>query len=124
MNNTKISEIKRETHELDASGEVLGRLATKIAGLLMGKSKPYYVSHLDCGDFVNVKNAAVIKVTGKKEIDKVYTRYSGYPGGLKSKQLKQIRKENPSEIIRHAVFGMLPKNKLRDIMITRLSFRA
>lgn len=122
MNNTKISEVKRETHEIDAENQVLGRLATKIAGLLMGKAKPYYVAHLDCGDFVNIKNASLVKVTGKKETGKLYTNYSGYPGGLKTKTLKQLRKEKPTEIIRHAVFGMLPKNKLRDIMITRLKF--
>ncbi|MDO8514989.1 MAG: 50S ribosomal protein L13 [bacterium] len=122
MNNTKISEIKRETHELDANGQILGRLATKVAGLLMGKAKPNYVSHLDCGDFVTIKNAVNIKVTGKKETNKVYTHYSGYPGGLKSKTLKQVRKENPTQILHRAIFGMLPKNKLRDIMITRLKF--
>ena len=118
----KNKDIKHENHQVDAKGQVLGRLATEIANLLMGKSKPYYVKHLDCGDFVTITNAKDIKVTGKKEDQKTYTRYSGYPAGLKKTTLKVLRKDNPNEIIRHAVWGMLPNNKLRDIWITRLKF--
>lgn len=121
---TKFSDIKRARHEIDAKDQVLGRLATKIAQLLVGKSKPYFVRHLDCGDFVTVKNAKLIKVTGKKDQQKIYTRYSGYPAGLKKITLGKLRKDNPTEIIHHAVWGMLPNNKLRDIWIARLKLEA
>lgn len=117
---TKLSEIKRDWHLVDAKGEILGRLATVIAGLLMGKVKPYFVRHLDCGDNVVVINAKDIKVTGKKEKQKKYYRYSGYPGGLKTQTLAEIRAKNPNRIIYEAVRGMLPQNKLRDRMLTRL----
>ncbi len=119
---TKQSDIKRVKHEIDAKDQILGRLATKIAQLLVGKSKPYFVRHLDCGDFVTVTNAKDIKVTGKKEDQKIYTNYSGYPAGLRKRTIKVLRKENPTEIIHHAVWGMLPNNKLRDIWIARLKF--
>ncbi len=122
--NTKASDIKRATHTVDAKDQVLGRLSTKVAQLLVGKSKPYFVRHLDCGDFVTVTNAKSVKVTGKKESQKVYTRYSGYPAGLKKTTLGDLRKDNPTEIIHHAVWGMLPNNKLRDIWITRLKIEA
>lgn len=121
MNNTKISEVKHDKHELDAKGQVLGRLATQIATLLTGKSKPYFVRHLDCGDFVTVKNAKAIVMTGKKWDTKTYTRYSGFPGGLKTTTAKSLRKTNPSEIIRHAVVGMLPDNKLKKFWVKRLT---
>lgn len=119
-NPTKASDIKRSWHLFDVGDKVLGREATKIAHVLMGKAKPYFVRNLDCGDYVVVVNARHVAVTGKKEKQKLYGRYSGYPGGLKQKQLWQVRAEAPKEIIRHAVFGMLPKNKLRDRLITRL----
>lgn len=105
--------------EIDVSGKVLGRVATQIANLLTGKSKPRFARHLDCGDFVTVKNADQIKVTGKKRGNKIYTRFSGYPGGIKKTTMKD---RSPREIIHHAVWGMLPNNKLRDIWITRLKF--
>ncbi len=117
---TKQSEIKRDWHLVDARGQVLGRLATIIAGKLMGKNKPYFVRHLDCGDNVVVINAKEIKVTGKKETQKKYYRYSGYPGGQKIQTLGEIRAKNPTRIIHDAVRGMLPQNKLRDRMMTRL----
>ncbi len=117
---TKTSDIKREWHLKDVKGKVLGRAATEIAQLLMGKSKDYFAKNLDCGDYVVVTNAQEVKVTGKKEKGKVYTRYSGYPGGLRKITLSEYRKERPQEIIRHAVAGMLPKNKLRDLMLKRL----
>lgn len=121
---TKAKDITHLTHELDAKDQILGRFATKVAQLLVGKSKPYFVRHLDCGDFVTIKNGAKIKVTGKKEAQKTYTRYSGYPAGLRKTTLGKLRKENPTEIIRLAVWGMLPNNKLRDIWITRLKIEA
>lgn len=117
---TKISEIERNWHVYDAKGKVLGRLATDIAHALMGKAKTNFVRNLDCGDHVVVINASDFTVTGKKETEKLYGNYSGYPGGLKQKALWQVRKEKPEEPIRHAVYGMLPKNKLRDRLITRL----
>jgi large subunit ribosomal protein L13 len=117
---TALADTQRVWHHIDASGKVLGRLSTEIALLLMGKAKPYYVRNLDCGDNVVVINASQFVVTGKKEKEKMYGNYSGYPGGLKEKALWQVRKENPEEPIRKAVYGMLPKNKLRDRLITRL----
>ena len=123
MKTTKISDIKRATHEIDAEGQTLGRLATKIANLLVGKSKPYFVRHLDCGDSVTVKNNQKIKVTGKKETGKVYTRYSGFAAGLRKETLGEARQKNSSEIIRRAVWGMLPNNHLRSIWINRLKFK-
>src|SRR3990167_2917207 len=117
---TKAAQIKRAWHLLDAKGQILGRFSTKIANILMGKGKPYFVRHLDCGDYVVVVNAKEVAVSGKKETDKVYTRYSGYPGGLRKIRLEEYREKKPEEIIRHAVSGMLPKNKLRNSMLRRL----
>ena len=117
---TKISEIERVWHLADVKGKILGRTATEIAKLLMGKGKPYFAKNLDCGDFVVVINAKEVDVSGKKETDKVYTRYSGYPGGLRKITVKELRQRKPEEIIRHAVSGMLPKNKLRASMLKRL----
>jgi len=117
---TKISEIKREWRLIDVKGQVLGRIASKIAVTLMGKGKPNFVRNMDCGDYVVVINAAHVITTGRKEKEKLYGHYSGYPGGLKQKALWQVRQEKPTEPIRHAVWGMLPTNKLRDRLVTRL----
>ncbi len=117
---TKVSEIKRVWHLVDVKDKVLGRAATEIAHKLMGKGKPYFVRNLDCGDYVVVINAKHVAVTGKKEKEKLYGNYSGYPGGLKQKALWQVRAEKPTEVVRHAVWGMLPTNKLRDRLVTRL----
>src|SRR3990167_9299290 len=117
---TKISEIKRDWHLVDVKGKILGRISTEIARLLMGKNKPYFVKNLDCGDCVVVINAKEISITGKKEKDKIYTSYSGYPGGLRKRTLAELRHNKPEEIVRHAVSGMLPKNKLRASMLKRL----
>jgi len=117
---TKASEIKRSWHLIDAKDQILGRLATKIARLLMGKDKPYFVSYLDCGDYVVVTNAAKIRVTGKKAKQKIYYRHSGYPGGFREINFAKQMEKDPSQIIRHAVSGMLPKNKLRDKRLARL----
>lgn len=117
---TRASEIKRDWQLFDAEGKILGRLAVSIAETLMGKSKPYFVRHLDCGDYAVVINVEKILVTGKKETQKKYFRFSGYPGGLQTKTLNQIRQENPGRIMFEAVRGMLPDNKLREKMLTRL----
>ena len=117
---TRASQIKREWHLVDVKGQVLGRIATEIATLLMGKRKPYFVRHLDCGDYVVVTNVKDVAATGKKDLKKQYYRYSGYPGGLKVTTLGQLRQRKPEEILIHAVKGMLPQNKLRDRMLRRL----
>lgn len=119
-NALKASEIKRNWHLIDAKGKILGRLATEIATYLIGKKKVNYVPYLDCGDFVVVINAKDVKVTGKKESQKVYTRHSGYPGGLKQETLSKLRERKPEEIIIHAVKGMIPKTKLGRDMIAKL----
>ena len=120
MKSTKASEIKREWHLIDIDGKTLGRISTEIAGLLMGKGKPYFVRNLDCGDFVVVINSKKVKVTGNKETKKVYYRHSGYPGGFKAETLGDLRNRKSNDIIKHAVTGMLPQNRLRDQMLTRL----
>jgi large subunit ribosomal protein L13 len=120
MNATKAAEIKREWHLIDVDGKTLGRVSTEIAELLMGKSKPYFVRNLDCGDFVVVINSKRVKVTGNKETKKVYYRHSGYPGGFKAETLGDLRNRKPDDIIIHAVKGLLPQNKLRDHMLGRL----
>ncbi len=116
----KQKDIKRERHELSAKGEVLGRLATKSAMLLMGKHKTTYAPHLDMGDYVEIKNAQEVVVTGKKNIQKTYFSHSGYPGGLKEVSYEKLSKEQPEKIIEHAVRGMLPKNKLQTKRMRRL----
>ena len=117
---TKISEIKREWHLIDVKEKILGRMASDIALLLMGKGKTNFVRNLDCGDYVVVLNAKTVKVTGNKESLKKYFRHSGYPGGFKAEALADLRNRNPEEIIRHAVAGMLPQNKLKASMLKRL----
>lgn len=117
---TKASEIKRSWHLIDARSQILGRLATRISRLLMGKHKPYFVPHLDCGDYVVVINAKEVKVTGKKETQKQYYRHSGYPGGFRQITFEKQMAKDPRKIIYHAVAGMLPKNKLKDKRLTRL----
>jgi large subunit ribosomal protein L13 len=113
-------EIKRSWHLVDVRDQVLGRTATKIARFLTGKDKVEYVPHLDLGDYVVVINAKEVAVTGKKEKQKIYYRHSGYPGGLRSEALGDLRKRRPEEIVRRAVKGMLPKNKLQKSMLKRL----
>ncbi|HEY40419.1 MAG TPA: 50S ribosomal protein L13 [Dehalococcoidia bacterium] len=116
----KASDIEREWHVIDASDEVLGRMATRIAGLLMGKHKPMFCRHLDVGDFVVVINAEKVRVTGNKAKQKMYYRHSGYPGGLKSVSLEKMMQTHPNRVIEHAVKGMLPRNKLSAGMMKRL----
>ena len=114
--------MKREIHKIDATGKVLGRLASEIALLLRGKGKVTFQPHLDEGDFVEVTNAEKIKVTGKKIEQKIYYRHSGYPGGLKEETLKKKLVDDPTFVLRNAVVHMLPKNTLRKEMIKRLKF--
>ena len=116
----KASDIERKWHVIDASDEVLGRLATRIAGLLMGKHKPMFCRNLDVGDFVVVINADKVRVTGNKAKQKMYYRHSGYPGGLKSVSLEKMMQTHPNRVIEHAVKGMLPRNKLSAGMMKRL----
>lgn len=113
-------EIKREWHLMDAKGEVLGRMATKIATLLMGKHKSDYSAHMDSGDYVVIVNAEKVLVTGKKATQKVYRGHSGYPGGFKEVSFEKMITEHPDRVIIHAVSGMLPKNRLRDKRLLRL----
>ena len=121
---TKKSEIKRSWHLIDARGQTLGRLSTKIAKLLMGKDKPYFVRYLDCGDWVVITNAGEVKVTGRKASQKLYYRHSGYPGGFKQITFEKQMALDPSKVIKHAISGMLPKNKLRKRMLARLRIYA
>jgi large subunit ribosomal protein L13 len=114
--------MKRETHTIDASGRILGRLASEIAILLRGKHKPDFQPNKDLGDFVVVKNVDKVRISGKKKKTKKYYRYSGFPGGLKEVTLEKIFDKNPAKIFKMAVLGMLPKNKLQKEQIKRLSF--
>ena len=98
---------------IDAAGQVLGRLATRVARLLIGKDKPTYTPHLDCGDHIIVINAEQVKLTGNKIDQKIYYHHSGYPGGLKEVPIRTVMQKHPEEVVREAVLGMLPKNKLR-----------
>lgn len=117
---TKQSEIQRNWHIIDVNKKILGRISTDIAKLLMGKSKPYFVRNLDCGDYVIVINSKNVAVTGRKKEQKIYYTYSGYPGGLTKEALKDLQNRKPEEVIIHAVKGMLPQNRLRDSMLKRL----
>ena len=116
----KKSDIERQWHVFDASGKILGRLATQVAGLLMGKHKPIFSRNLDTGDFVVVINADKVRVTGDKARQKTYYRHSGYPGGLKSITFEKMMQTHPTRIIEHAVKGMLPHNRLGATMIKKL----
>lgn len=105
---------------IDAKGKVLGRIATRIATLLMGKNKPDYTAHVDVGDYVVVINARDVKLTGKKEKQKVYRSHSGYPGGFKEVKFEKLISEQPQKVIIHAVSGMLPNNRLKAGRLKRL----
>jgi large subunit ribosomal protein L13 len=114
--------MNREKYTIDASGKVLGRLATKIALLLRGKNKQGFVPYKDEGDFVTVKNAKDVKVSGRKMDQKIYYHYTGYTGGLRRTPIKRMLQNKPAEVLKKAVYRMLPDNKLRDRMIKRLKF--
>ena len=120
----KPGEITREWYLVDADGQTLGRLATLIADTLRGKRKPQFTPHVDTGDFVIVVNAEKIVTTGNKLDQKMYYRHSGYPGGLKTRSLREQLERRPTEVIRKAVKGMLPKNKLAAKQLTKLKVYA
>ena len=112
--------MNRQYHLFDAQGKVLGRLATEIAKVLSGRNKVNYTPHIDGGDFVIIVNASKIRVTGKKLTDKIYHSFSGYPGGITAIAFQDLLEKDPRKVIQNAVYGMLPKNKLRDKMMLRL----
>ena len=116
----KVNLDQRKWHVIDADGAVLGRLAVQVADILRGKNKPVYTAHLDAGDFVIVVNAEKVKVTGKKEQAKEYMSYSGWKGGEKYATVEQVRAKNPEFLIEHAVKGMIPKNRLGRVLLTKL----
>ena len=116
----KPGEVSRDWYVVDAEGKTLGRLATQIADTLRGKNKPQYTPHVDTGDFVVVINCEKIQVTGAKLDKKIYYRHSGYPGGLRQRTLREQLDRRPTEVIRKAVKGMLPRNKLAAAQITKL----
>jgi large subunit ribosomal protein L13 len=116
--------MKRQWHVIDAQDVILGKLASKAAMLLMGKTKPTYTTFLDTGDHVIVINAAKVKVSGRKEEDKIYRHFTGYPGGLVEKSLKRVRAEKPIRLVEDAIAGMLPKTKLGKQMFRKLQVYA
>ncbi|MFC1909947.1 50S ribosomal protein L13 [Chloroflexota bacterium] len=120
----KKSEIERKWHVIDASDKILGKVAEEAARLLMGKHKPMFSRHLDTGDFVVVVNATKVRFTGNKGADKMYYRHSGYPHGFKSVNLDKMMDTKPTEVITHAVKGMLPHNRLGEAMIKKLKVYA
>ena len=113
----------QKTYTIDATNKPLGRLSSEIAKILMGKHKPDFVPHQDKGDYVVVENVEKIKFTGKKFDQKKYYRHTGYPGHLKVKKLKDLFEKNPKEVLKRAVYLMLPKNKLRKVMMKKLKIQ-
>jgi large subunit ribosomal protein L13 len=116
----KVNLDQRKWHVIDANGAVLGRLAAQVANILRGKDKPVYTPHLDAGDFVVVINAEKVRVTGKKETNKEFMTYSGWKGGEKFTTVAQVRARHPEKLITHAVRGMVPKNRLGRVLMTKL----
>jgi len=116
----KVNLDERKWHVIDADGAVLGRLAVQVADILRGKNKPVFTPHLDAGDFVVVINAEKVKVTGKKETDKEYMTYSGWKGGEKYTSVERLRAKQPEQLITRAVRGMVPKNRLGRVLMTKL----
>lgn len=116
----KVTEIKRNWVEIDASKHTLGRLATQVANSLRGKNKPIYTPHMDVGDYVVVINAKNVKLTGRKLIQKEYIRFTGYPGGIRKKKLRDFLAQSPDRVIRHAVIRMLAPTRLRQRIMRRL----
>lgn len=120
----KPAEVERKWYVIDAEDRTLGKIASEVASILRGKKKPIYTPHVDTGDYVIVINAEKVRVTGKKEEQKIYKSHSGYPGGLKETTLRELRAKKPEEIIRHAVKGMMPKGKLGRQMFKKLKVYA
>ena len=117
-------QIKRNTIEVDAAGQAVGRVASLVATYLQGKHKPDYIAHIDNGDMVIVLNAGKVKFTGKKLVQKDFKHHSMHPGGLKVRAMKHVFDKNPGDVIRHAVNGMVPKNRRREILMKRLTVKA
>jgi len=117
-------EVQRQWYVVDAQDKVLGRLASRIAMVLRGKTKPTFTPHMDTGDFVVVVNAAQVQLTGRKLDNKIYYRHSGYPGGLKEISARKLLQKKPEEILRHAVRGSLPKNSLGRPLLKKLKIYA
>src|SRR6516225_7705114 len=116
----KVNLDQRKWHVINADGAVLGRLAVQVADILRGKNKPVFTPHLDAGDFVVVINAEKVLLTGKKETDKKFMTYSGWKGGEKYTSVAQVRARQPEKLITHAVRGMVPKNRLGRVLVTKL----
>ena len=116
----KINVDERKWHVIDADGAILGRLAVQVADILRGKNKPIFTAHLDAGDFVVVVNAEKVRLTGKKETAKEFMSYSGWRGGEKYRTVAQVRAKQPEDLIHHAVKGMIPKNRLGRVLLTKL----
>ena len=116
--------VERQWHLIDAEGQVLGRVATEAARLLQGKHKPVYTPHIDTGDHVIVVNAAKVRLTGRKEEQKLYRTHSGYEGGLREERAKEVRQKNPVRMVEEAVRGMLPKTKMGEAMWRKLKVYA
>lgn len=117
-------DIKRDKLVIDATGKAVGRIATEAAMALRGKNKPTFAPHVDAGDFVEVINASKMKFTGKKLVQKDFYRHTLYPGGLKTTSLKSLFAKKPEKVVEKAVYGMLPKNRLRNGMMKRLTIKA
>ncbi len=120
----KPHEIERKWYVIDAEGKTLGRMATEAASILRGKKKPIYTPHVDCGDYVIIINADKVEVTGKKRKEKIYTRHTGYPGGRRDVTFEELMKKHPTEVVKHAVKGMMPKGKLGRQMYKKLKVYA
>lgn len=116
-------EITRQHHEIDATGRSVGRVATEVAMILRGKNKPTFSPHIDAGDFVTVNNASQVKFTGSKFVQKDYYHHTQYPGGIIRTPLARVFKKDPTDVLRRAVYKMLPKNKLRNDMMKRLTIK-
>ena len=120
----KPQEVERKWYVIDAEGRNLGRMASEVASILRGKKKPTFTPHVDCGDYVIVINAEKVAVTGKKRHDKIYKRHTGYPGGLRECTFEELMEKHPTEAVRHAVKGMMPKGKLGRQMFKKLKVYA
>ncbi len=120
----KPKEVERKWYVIDAKDKTLGRMATEAASILRGKKKPTYTPHVDCGDYVIIINADKVHVTGKKRKEKIYKRHTGYPGGLREMTFEQLMEKHPTEVVRHAIKGMLPKGKLGRQMFKKLKVYA
>lgn len=116
----KVNVDQRKWHVIDAEGAVLGRLAVQVADVLRGKNKPVFTPHIDAGDFVVVINAEKVRVTGKKETDKLFMSYSGWKGGERYRSVADVRRQTPEKLVYHAVKGMIPKNRLGARLLTKL----